>query len=215
MLDRGKREPGIRKRQEIRIPDAETVGATEVSAHVANQLTESIEDLLDLRHGKGLDRSSETAKVGDHDVLIRDHARPVRLFDPVHRDRPGEPLQVERVDEPCADFRLVHSEPGGSGQVDLVRWGEGFDARREDNGVADEGAFLMQHVAERDDDTHGQPPVTLGRLGKAQLLLHGHRGQRPRRHAREGDPEPIAFRLDDVAVVRRCQTANELAMLGQ
>jgi len=114
-----------------------------------------------------------------------------------------------------ANLRLVHGEPGGGRQVDLFGWGEGFDARREDYGIADERAFLVYHVAERDDDAHGQPPVTPGRLGKAQLLLHGHRGQRSRRHAREGEPEPITFRLNDAAVVRRGQTGNELAMLGQ
>lgn len=176
---------------------------------------ESIEDLLDIRHGTGLGHGAETAKVGNHDVLIRNHARTVRLFNPVDRDQPSEPLQGERVDERGADLRLVHGEPGGGRQVDLVRWDEGFDARREDYGIADERAFLVQHVAERDDDAHGQPPVPFAPLGKAQLLLHGHRGQRSRRHAREREPEPITFGLNDAAVVHRGQTGNKVAMLGQ
>jgi hypothetical protein len=137
---------------------------------------ESIEDLLDIRHATGLGHGAETAEVGDHEVLIGNHARTVRLFNPIDRDQPGEPLQGERVDERGTDFRLVHGEPSGGRQVDLVRRGEGFDARREDDGIADERAVLVQHVAERDDDAHGQPPVALAPLGKAQLFLHGHRG---------------------------------------
>src|SRR5262245_61339606 len=45
-LDRGDRESGIRKRQQVRISDAEMGGATKVAAHVAHERMESIEDLL-------------------------------------------------------------------------------------------------------------------------------------------------------------------------
>lgn len=137
------------------------------------------------------------------------------LLDAVDRHRIGEALQRERVDDGGADLRLIHGEPGGGGEIDLVGWSDRLDAGREDDGIAYKRAFLVQHITERDHDAHGEPVVGLVRLGEPQLFLHSHRRQCRRGHTWKYEPEPVALWLDDAAVVSGRVTAQELAVLDE
>jgi len=63
----------------------------------------------------------------------------------------------------------------------------------------------VQHVAQSEDNAHREAIIALARLGEPQLLLHAHCGQCPGGDAREDHPEPVALRLDNMAIVRRSQ----------
>lgn len=77
----------------------------------------------------------------------------------------GKPLNANASTKAARSFGLIGGLPGRSRQVDLVGRGDVLDTGREDDSVPDEGAFLFQHVAEREDDPHGHAPIAFARLG--------------------------------------------------
>src|SRR5205823_9468518 len=98
------------------------------------------------------------------------------------------------------------------GEIDLVGRRDRLDAGSENDGIPDQGTFLVQDVTERDHDAHSEAVVALVRLGKPELLLHGHRGQAGGRHTREYQPEPVALRLHDTTIVSKRVATQELAV---
>src|SRR5256885_10828706 len=73
----------------------------------------------------------------------------------------------------------------------------------------------MEHVTEGQDNAHRETIIPPIRLREPELLLHAHRGQRPRGHAGEDHPEPIALRLDNTAVMGGGEAGHESAVLRQ
>jgi hypothetical protein len=76
------------------------------------------------------------------------------LLDAIDQNRLREPFQGKCIDEGCPNLPLINRKPRSGGHIDFVGRSDCLDAGSQSNRITKQITFLVQNVAEGDDDAH-------------------------------------------------------------